>query len=1297
MRFDLRKVPMTTGRGAFLRLHLLVLGLLLAAACSGQGGAGCACMTPLPDGFPSNQRQVNAAQVRLSSSGLSFIEANGPAVAAGILGGSVLTFTLPPNCADGELCCEGGTPDICQIEINLAQLGGDPPRIQVDPANGTNVIDLTVRARVRTLQAIYAEADITVGTAKCRISANTEDGDVPSLTIKAKLALSQDPVAGTTMMNVVPGSVEVIDLEKDDIDIDSVNFGCGAAETFFKGKIVSTIRDLLADQIEGMLDDQLCKQCTGNGDCAPFGTCDTAAGVCMVTGAEPTRCLQVLGSTGRIEASALVGSLAPNATSSIDLYVVTGGYARTESDGLSLGALGGFVTADGAHDDCVPTVSAPSLAPISEAAELTGNTRPDGQPFHMGVSLHKQLLDRLGWTAFDSGALCMNLGTDSISLLNSATIGLLAPSVSALMHGDTNQVYLALRPQKPPVFTVGAGTFDESGAILDPILTVEFPALEIDFYARVDERFVRIFTLRTDLSLPVGLDGDDSGSLIPILGDLNGAFRNVKVVNSELLVETAAEIEVKFPQILGSLAPVLADALPPIALPSFFGLALGVDRGSFAPVGNKTGLGLFLTLGAAGKPTPRVDTQASVTSIFAPDAETLRARRVPTAEEHPVVTLALGATSAEGHRPLRPVEWQVRVDRGAWSDWSNDPARALRRDEFWLQGKHRIEVRAREVGQPLTTDPTPVVLEANVDTVPPNATARLLPDGTVRIEATDVVTAAEALEVRVDGELVTGVPAIVRLPEGATFAALDIEVIDEAGNVAKARAVDGDGGDESSGCGCSVGARQGGAGGSALVLLGVLGLGAVLVRRRRSARAAAAALALVGATHTLGACGDGDLSGPPDEEEEIGLQPGARGRYLDMTSEGERVVAVGYEDRFGDLVFGELKDGKLRLVPVDGVPADAPVVDEPSGYRGGKEAPGDDVGAYAQVVLRGGTALVAYQDVANGQLLFATEGQDGAFTRHIVDDAAGGGIAGLYNSMVLLSSGAPAVAYMVSAIPDGAGGFTAELRWAEATGPGPAGPADWQISVIAESVIPCTGLCSGSTPVCLVATNTCAAEDTSCGECASGFSCVAGSCQASQPDPGAASDLPYGLGQFASAALLPNGNPVVTFYDRGRGDAMLATRSGGLWSTSGLGAANVDDGQWTSAAVGPDGAVHVVFKDMQHGTLSYVKWTNGSVSTLETIDDGDRGDARSHPVGGGAHLFFDAGGQLTVLYQDEATSDLYIARKSGNGWSKSPLLDGEPGWGFYNTSAIVGDKTWWATFGYEKDKAIPGEIRIQTL
>lgn len=89
-------------------------------------------------------------------------------------------------------------------------------------------------------------------------------------------------------------------------------------------------------------------------------------------------------------------------------------------------------------------------------------------------------------------------------------------------------------------------------------MRLDWAGLELDLYALLEERFVRLFTVSVDLAVPLGLRTDGCAGVTPLVGTLTGAVTNVHVTNSELLAETRASLEGLVPALLTLAEPALA-------------------------------------------------------------------------------------------------------------------------------------------------------------------------------------------------------------------------------------------------------------------------------------------------------------------------------------------------------------------------------------------------------------------------------------------------------------------------------------------------------------------------------------------------------------------------------------------------------------------------------------------------------------------------------------------------------------------------------------------------------------------
>ena len=679
--------------------YLATIVLAAVAASSGCGG-GCSSLEPIPGGFPSAARTPNAGQVRVSQSGLATVAADPAALLGGLLGGGGLTFDVPASCGGNPaVCCPGGNPQSpCgPIVIDLAAHPGDLPRMELRPAQGASRLDVTVRARVRTQMDIPVTIPL-IGN--CGIKIDSAPGAAPDIKLDIPINFRQDAMASTT--RIEPGDVVVSQLTSDDVRLTG-SLGCQAASLGL-GLFIGTLTSTFADAIKGAIADQACKACPSGdvGECGPFATACTD-NVCMR--ADDT-CYQEVGITGRARGGNLFASLSPGTGGAMDVYEVAGGYATSNTNGLALGLLGGFRPAGVARDRCGPAATAPARVTIPQSAFFQGNTRPDtGAAFGLAFGLHQSQIDELAYSLYDGGLLCLTVGTRTVDLLTTDTLGLIAPSLANLLS-KTGAVAVGLRPQAPPTMALGANTFttamDGTVTVDEPLLDINFAGLELDFFVSIEDQYVRIFTIVTDLHLPLGMQVNAAGELEPVFGDLAGAFTNLSVKNSEALTEDPAQLALRFPSLLELALPGLAGGLGSFALPSLGGLNLEVT--DITAVDGKQFLAIFANLVPAMKALPPVETEAQIDDVILPGADALADPDRWTTEDAPKIALALGGDA-------RDLEWSTRVDDSLWSAWSPYPTRTISSRTLWLPGVHRVEVRARIRGHAESIDPTPVVLE----------------------------------------------------------------------------------------------------------------------------------------------------------------------------------------------------------------------------------------------------------------------------------------------------------------------------------------------------------------------------------------------------------------------------------------------------------------------------------------------------------------------------------------------------------------------------------------------------------
>ncbi|MEK6606505.1 MAG: MYXO-CTERM sorting domain-containing protein [Myxococcota bacterium] len=712
-------------------------------------------MAPIPGGYPYEQKIPNATQVRLTTTGVQFLEDNIDEIAASSVPGG-LAFPYA-----------GTTITITINSLNLDPVA--PNILRINPLN------LTV-----TGDNIPFEYDTGfLGTVSCEADINTG----PDINFYGDLVFDINPGSTRTHVSLANPTIEGFSIA-DDVSIGG-DFLCEFADVLVP--IIDAIFDLdglVVDQLTGPIEDAmnaLCQTCDETLPCPQLSTC---GGECTEdTGGE---CVQGLGMEGRMNIGAGLAAYAQGLHANMDILSWLGGYAQAENGGMSLGMLGGGLP-DG-HDTCVPTRPAPAIVAVPESPVFEGNVfdlGPKGEvfPFDVGIGISKLFLDTLGWSAYDAGALCLDLGSNAPRLgefLNSIILGFVGADISHLVHGNEGvlPLFLLLRPQQPPTFTIGDGTitYEDDGTpiIGDPLITVDMPEFAIDFYMLVDQRYVRLMRVLSDVKLPIALDVNDMGQVIPLMGAVDAAFTNISVEGSELLAADPADLADTFPVLFGLVGGFLGDALPPFDLPEMQGFVLedpifrGVE-GAF--------VGIFTRLDFE-PPAPAylgVDTRASLVDVHTPVAEKLRIGQ----GGQPTIDVEVPTLSQRG----QPVEWSYRLDGGLWSIYQRSARATLASAPLKLQGRHRLEVRAREIGAPRTLDPSPDLIEFIVDAVPPELTA--LDNGvSLDLAASDNVSPRDRIELGwavADGEPTWGADKVVPWPPGSLPVTLYAR--DEAGNV----------------------------------------------------------------------------------------------------------------------------------------------------------------------------------------------------------------------------------------------------------------------------------------------------------------------------------------------------------------------------------------------------------------------------------------------------------------------------------------------------------------------------------
>ena len=671
---------------------------------------------------------------------------------------------------------------------------------------------------------------------------------------------------------------------------------------------------------------------------------------------------------------------------------------------------------EGAHP-CVTAQPRPPIVEGTRSPALAGNADPKGQPYHFALSIGQPWIDQHMWAAYDSGALCLGVSSHTDEKLR--LLGANIPGLKRLTGSDSAPIAVTLSPRSVPRVSIGdhLTEIDDDGAakLVEPLATFELPSLWVDFHTLVEDRWVRIFSVQADVTMPTGLGFTPDDTFRLAVGDLR--VENVRTENGEILGADLAALEASLPGVLGPLIGGFADTLlAPVQLPAVLGFGVDAQNGLLVGVDEHTSMGLFFDLerrpvGGSMAAHAHVETEAELLELHVPD-------RATWAEDPPYARLRLDAYDGSADDGTYAFSW--RIGQGAWSPFTTAREVTLRRAELLWQGRHRVEVQARREGDYRSLDPTPATVEIIVDVQPPEID--LVDDGgSVAISARDHVSPASAIRLEWRA---SEAGAWSPLDEGVALgseAVVAIRAVDEAGNVSERRlegalhvapAEVAEDDDVPPAC-SAVPGRGGQAPWAALLLLCAVGM------RRRGAVLLASVVVLAGCgegtllTHGLAPAPDETPAGgaDPDRSDETcgadcrgalppTLEIGLVGRYHDFVVADGSVQVAGYAEDWGDLVFGA---PEADWTFVDGVP-EGPVEGAPDGPRAGVSGAGEDVGRHVRMAAGADGALhVAYHDATHDALKYAR--RDGeVWTTRVVDEG------GLWLDLALTASG-PAILY----------------------------------------------------------------------------------------------------------------------------------------------------------------------------------------------------------------------------------------------------------------------------------------------
>ncbi len=770
---------------------VFVLSMLTACGQS-TGCGGCDEQGAAPP-FPSKDKVHSAVQVRVTRGGVDFLEQNLEPLLAEALPENGLNICLPGDGGDiiglvewgycqDEVCPEGGNGCNLNIAIGEVNLEARPPdEIRASVTFG----DLSARIPIQASPVV-----------DCALSINGA-----GFTVGLPLTLSTpEPTRELTFAIAGAPEYQLSDLEIGlSNDGGFLGFLCSAIDGVlnfpFIGRLIldalqGLVDGLLVDQISAAFEGFTCRACDGDRACRVAEGAACVEGVCRMP---DESCVPApLGVEGLLDVGSLLSGFSPGLEAEVAYHAVPGSYVAVENGGISLGMISGAISE---RARCVPTKPQPEVYEPLRTDLLRGNIDVNENEYEVGIGVTEEIVGHFMWAIFNAGTLCLEITTDAVEQLTAATLGIALPGLGALARNPAAPIGITMSPQQLPRVVIGSNTLIDDGegnrVLDDPLLTVELDELWLDFHVFMDDRWVRIFSLHTDVSIPFGLAFDPDNGLIPILGDIAGGIGNIRTENGEVMRDNPALIAGLLPVILNAFVGDIASGLAePIALPDIMGFTLDLQDGSVAGIENNTMLAIFA--GLRQTPTPEemamlrfpADTAVEVVEVGIPPTEAFAITHADSWRA-PYVQLSL-----DGWQPgydEAPMEFSWKVDNSTWTPFSPATEITVRHPQFALQGKHTVQVRARRIDDYRTLDPTPARVEVIIDSVAPSLTVEPM-GARWRLVADDRVSGREGLRYAArwdDGPWVALDGPEVAL-EGAGES-IEVRVTDEAGNTTETR------------------------------------------------------------------------------------------------------------------------------------------------------------------------------------------------------------------------------------------------------------------------------------------------------------------------------------------------------------------------------------------------------------------------------------------------------------------------------------------------------------------------------
>ncbi len=742
-------------------MRLWLLGFVFLFIGCSQSSQSCSCAEPIPGGFPKSKVVRNIGQVKFTRQGFDFFQNNSNLIVKQFLPNG-LTFNVPPSNSGGTQVCLNPP---CTVTGKIKKLGID--LIPKETLRTNLILDLSSsKIKIR-----YKKGFIKI---TCYLTVTMKNKH-----IRTDIRVKIDPATQYMTFDVGNPSFSI---KSGDFKL-SGGFSCKLANAV-KGLFNKLIEKEVKKAVNDAVKDLSCQKCQKSSDCVSGATC--SKGKCMRGNA----CVPApIGMEGQMDLSKAASGLGGKSMTKFMFSYFIGSTAEVKTSGLELGSLGGT---HAERSRCVPKKNFKPL-PTPPVFSFPG-AAPDGKTYMLGAAFSQVFFDSAARSLYLSGLLCLNIDKNLSpqigGMLSAQGLGaLVTPSILSLTKKAP--MYIAMRPSEVPDISIGKGTFtkDKKGKtiIKEPLIDLKIPALGFDFYLLLYDRWIRLFTYKVDLALPMGLTVKPNNKIGLIMGDMATTLTNPRVENSHILKEDPKQMANGLHNLFKSILPLAMGKLgnQEFSIPDMKGFKISV-RGitGQVPRSDRPNRFKFLTffadlgIGQPGKPLLPFEILDLhyVKTTFPPHFyEKLRGRVL--LKRFPSVTFDI--LNADPRR-----EYSVRLNSAMWGPYSSETHRILESPQFIMQGRHTIYVRSRLKGNYAVADDAAGWFHVVIDYTPPQLFVQSHAKGLI-ITAKDNLSEGHTLDIqyRIDGGSWVSISSgstISGLPNKAT---VEVRAQDEAGNI----------------------------------------------------------------------------------------------------------------------------------------------------------------------------------------------------------------------------------------------------------------------------------------------------------------------------------------------------------------------------------------------------------------------------------------------------------------------------------------------------------------------------------